>query len=80
MTTASLKKNIFKAIDQINDVDYLRSIYHIIAGRIIESDYPLTKEQLKILKEREAKYLSGKSKTFKGEEVKDNARRKASVK
>ena len=76
MTTSNLKKNIYKAIEQINDVDYLNSLYHIIAGRIIESDYPLTKEQLKILKERETKYLSGKSKTFTWEEVKNNARKK----
>ena len=62
MTTSILKKNIYKAIEQIHDFEYLNSIYQIIKGRILESDYPLTKEQSKILKVRETKYLSGKSK------------------
>lgn len=70
MTTTALKKEIVKAIDTIEDENFLQAIYTIINNRIPRYDFELSDEDINILQEREEKYKSGKSKTYTQEQVK----------
>jgi len=71
MTTLKLKKNIHKAIDQIEDESLLRAFYTILEKQIDASDeYELTTAQKKELDRRLARHRSGKSKSYSWQEVK----------
>lgn len=69
MTTTALKKEIVKAIDTIDDASFLEAIYTIINNRSPRYDFELSNEDMKILREREVAYKSGKAKTYTREEV-----------
>jgi Mg2+ and Co2+ transporter CorA len=69
MTKAALKKEITRAVSKIDDEKFLEAIYTIIQNSTVKS-YSIPEEELMILNDRRAKYLSGKSKTFTPEEVK----------
>lgn len=69
MTTAALKKEITKAIDNIEDEQFLEAIYTIINSRNPRYDFELSDEDIQILQEREADYKSGKSKMYTQDEM-----------
>jgi hypothetical protein len=66
MTKETLKKHIHKTVDKINDTALLEAVYTLLnrASHSDEDDYEISDEDLRILEERKAKYLSGKSKAM----------------
>jgi hypothetical protein len=69
MTTAILKNEIAKAIDNINDKSFLEALYTIINTRAETYDYELNDADKKVLDERKDEYKSGKAKTYSMSEV-----------
>jgi len=69
MTTTALKKEIAKAIDTIEDENFLQAIYTIINNRNPRYDFELSDEDMKILREREVAYKAGKTKVYTKEEM-----------
>jgi hypothetical protein len=69
MTTTALKKEIVKAIDTIEDENFLQAIYTIINNRNPRYDFELSNEDMRILREREVAYKSGKTKVYTKEEM-----------
>jgi hypothetical protein len=69
MTTTALKKEITKAIDSIEDENFLQAIYTIINNRNPRYDFELSDEVKQILMEQEAEYKSGKAITYTKEQV-----------
>jgi hypothetical protein len=61
MTTASLKKELHKKIDSINDNAILEAIYTILNQQKGTENYSLTTEQLQELEKRNELHDSGKA-------------------
>lgn len=70
MTQTVLKKQIHKAIDDIDDDKILEAIYTILNSRGYGSAYRLSDEDLSIVEERKASYKAGKSKMLSPAAVK----------
>ena len=68
MTKTTLKKNIHKAIDNIDDDALLQAVYTLLS-RVSDEDYEWTKEDVRIAEERRVSYLSGKGKMYTLAEV-----------
>ncbi len=64
MTTNTLKKEITKALGQINDKSFLQGLYTIINAHVEKSDYELSEEDWKIVEARSRKYKAGKAKSI----------------
>lgn len=75
MTKATLKKNIHKAIDSIDDEAVLQAVYTLL-NRVSVDDYEWTDEDIRIVEERREAYLSGKAKMHGLEEVNKKIRKK----
>jgi len=71
MTKETLKKNIHQTVDRINDTALLEAVYTLLnkASNSFE-DYELSASEIKIIEERKANYLSGKSKGMTVNELK----------
>ena len=73
MTTAVLKKKLNKAINEIDDAQFLEALHTIVSSKQEEElIYELSTEQKKELDRRKANHLSGKSKSYSWEEVKSS--------
>jgi len=70
MTQTALKKQIHKAIDNIDDDKILEAIYTILNSRGYGAVYELSDEDVRIIEERKASYKAGKSKMLSPAEVK----------
>ena len=63
MTKETLKKNIHKTVDKIDDTALLEAVYTLLnKASNHNDDYEWTERDIKIVEERKAKYLSGKEK------------------
>jgi hypothetical protein len=64
MTKKALKKQIHKTVDKIDDTALLEAVYTLLnrASHSDEDDYEISDEDLKIIEEKKARYLSGKEK------------------
>jgi hypothetical protein len=76
MTRTTLKKNIHKAVDSINDDTLLQAVYTLLS-RVSDDDYEWTKEDIRIAEERRASYLSGKAKMYTLAEVNKMIKKKS---
>ncbi len=70
MTQTALKKELHKAIDNINDNSILEAVYTILSSRTSPSAYELSDEDMRIIEERRTLYETGKLKTYSAKEVK----------
>lgn len=70
MTTATLKKEIRKAIENIDDNRVLEAVYVLLNRNISDESYQLSAGDIAIIEEREAEYKSGKAKLYTVSEVK----------
>lgn len=70
MTTATLKKEIRKAIENIDDSRVLEAVYVLLNRNISDESYQLSAGDIAIIEEREAEYKSGKAKLYTVAEVK----------
>ena len=69
MTATALKKEMHKAIDSIEDADFLQAIYILLNTKRTDY-YELTEAQWKEIERRQKLYKSGKLKTYSWEETK----------
>lgn len=77
MTSLALKKSLHQAIDEIEDEIFLQAVYTIVSSKVEDAkEYELSDEQLHILEERRAKYLSGKGQSYSWDEVKERLKKK----
>ena len=60
MTRTTLKKNIHKAIDSINDDAILEAVFTLLNRVSVDDNW--TDEDIRIVEERKESYLSGKDK------------------
>ncbi|MBI2730851.1 MAG: addiction module protein [Sphingobacteriales bacterium] len=71
MTTTLLKKKLTKAINEIEDEQFLKALDTIVSSKQEdEMIYELSAAQKKELDKRLANYKAGKTKTYSWEEVK----------
>lgn len=75
MSVAEIKQQLHTAIEEIEDKDFLQAMLTIIGPHLKYGD-PLTEEQYRILKEREARFLSGESKAIPWQEVQAQIKKK----
>ncbi len=81
MGTETVKEEIHQLINNIDDINFLNAVQTIISAKVqdgTEENY-LTDEEIQMLQEREADYLSGKSRTYTWEEVKNQLKPKSNV-
>ncbi len=65
MTKTTLKKNIHKAVDKIEDEILLEAVYTLLnRASIYNDDYEWTAKDLQIVEERKVNYLKGKTKAM----------------
>lgn len=70
MTNATLKKEIHKVIDNIDDNQVLEAVFTLLNVSRPQSDYELSENDIKIIEERRSNYKKGKTKTYTVSEVK----------
>jgi hypothetical protein len=71
MSHTTLKTNLHKAIDEIEDKSFLEAVYQIVKSKISDDEgFRLSPEQKNILKDREERYKKGESKSYSLEESK----------
>lgn len=77
MTSKTIKINILKVLENIDDPKFLKAVFEIVSAKANkEHKYELTEEQQQMLEEREAEYLQGKGKSYSWKEVKKGIRSK----
>ena len=69
MTVAALKKEISRAIININDAEFLKAVFAIIHDKSNEQNFEFSDELKKILDERKKNHRQGKSKSMSLSEV-----------
>lgn len=74
MSVAELKEALHHAIEKIQDEKQLEEI--LTEVRLRQQAHALTKDEIRILEERNAKYMSGESKPVPLEEVQAQMRKK----
>lgn len=78
MTQTALKKELHKAIDNIDDDNLLEAIYTILNSRANAHSFELSDEDLRIVEERRVLYEAGKLKTTTLAEFKKKVKKKLS--
>lgn len=79
MTRTTLRKNIHKAVDSINDDAVLEAVYTLLSKTAsFSDDYEWTAKDLKIVEDRKARYLSGKTKSMSMEELNKRVKKRFS--
>jgi putative addiction module component (TIGR02574 family) len=77
MTTTLIKKKLTKAINEIDDSDFLQALHTIVnSKKEEESAYQLSAAQKKELDKRLASHKSGQSKSYSWTEVKKSLLKK----
>ena len=69
MTTAALKKEIKKVIENIDDNRVLEAVFVLLNNNVQNDNYILSDEDMAVIEEGEAEYKSGKTKTYTAAEV-----------
>ena len=69
MTKTALKKELHKAIDNIEDDTLLEAIYTILSSQHKQYSLELSEEDWNVVEERRASYEAGKSKAYTIKEV-----------
>jgi len=69
MTKTALKKELHKAIDNIEDDTLLEAIYTILNSQHKQYSFELSEEDWNVVEERRASYEAGKSKAYTIKEV-----------
>ena len=70
MTTASVKKELHRAIENIDDTGFLKAVFKIVNEKSKAIKYELTDEQWEEIERRRALHKTGKSKSYSWEETK----------
>ena len=70
MTTATVKKELHKAIENIDDTSFLKAVFKIVNEKSKAIDYELSDEQWQEIERRRELHKTGKSKSFSWLEAK----------
>jgi hypothetical protein len=70
MTATTLKKELVKAIDSINDAGFLQAVYTIVNQKKHKEEYDLSPGQWTEIEGRRRNYKNGESKTYTWKETK----------
>ena len=73
MTTSILKKKLARAIDEIDDTEFLKALHTIVQSKNEEPFFELSPAQKKELDRRRSSHLNGKSRSYTWAEVKKSA-------
>ncbi len=73
MTTTLLKQHIAKAVNDINDKDFLEAVYTIVSNKAEETDFELTTVMKSELDARKERHKNGSSKSYTWQNVKKAA-------
>ncbi len=76
MTATTLKKELHKAIDNIEDESFLQAVYTIINKQSAEYEYNLNPKEWAEIEGIQKQHKSGKSKNYSWDEVKKHAKSK----
>ena len=77
MTTTLIKKKLTKAINEIDDPDFLKALHTIVNSKKDEElAYQLSAAQKKELNSRQTRHKSGQSKSYSWSEVKKSLLKK----
>ena len=76
MTTTILKRNITDELNKIQDENFLKAVYTIVANKADESEYELTDFQRSELDKRRENHKKGISKSYSWQTVRKNALKK----
>jgi len=76
MTTSVLRKNLHKFIDEINDTDYLKSIYTILSDKFAEPTIEYNDKLKNTLDERKEKHERNEGKLYSWPDAKRKILRK----
>lgn len=80
MSVAEIRKELHKAIDEIDNAEILQAMLTLLIQKEIPGDnYALSEEQIKFLEESEAEYRTGKDKGETIEEFKKKMKKKYGV-
>ncbi len=79
MESQIVKEELHQLINEIDDITFLKAVQTIISAKVQETSDFLSDEEIQMLEERQADYLSCKSKTYTWEEVKARLKPKADV-
>jgi hypothetical protein len=80
MSVSEIRKELHKAIDEIEDQELLQAMLTVLAeGKSHSTNYKLTDPQLDILNDREQKYLNGQTNVKTIEEFKKEMNKKYGV-
>jgi hypothetical protein len=71
MAAMTIKKNIHRMVDMINDIKYLKSVENILSEKALADGYEMTNDEIKILEQRSADYKKNNKKLMTWEEVKE---------
>lgn len=70
MKTATVKKNIHKMVDIINDVDYLKSVENLLSYKANAEEYEISDSDKKIIEKRSVAYKKNKESLMTWNEAK----------
>lgn len=73
MKTIAIKKEMHKAIDVIEDPDFLQAVYLILNEKSKDYEFELTEEEKKELDHLKKEHKAGKSKSYTMDELRRNA-------
>lgn len=71
MSVAEIRKELHRAIDEVENKELLEAMLVILAQSNYQPGYGLTDEQLQVVREREAEYLRGDNKPQTLEEFRE---------
>ncbi|MEO7766175.1 MAG: hypothetical protein ABIS01_02070 [Ferruginibacter sp.] len=70
MTTTLLKQQIAKAVNEIEDKDFLEAVYTIVSNKAEAADFELSSEMKGELDARKERHKNGASKSYTWQNVK----------
>ncbi len=70
MTATALKKELIKAIGNINDAGFLQAVYTIVNDRNQKKEYDLSEEQWAEIERRKKNTGAGKARRLPGQKLK----------
>ena len=76
MSVSEIKKQLHLAIDTIENEEFLEALLTIAYSQQPATEAQASEEELKILKEREASYQSGKTKARPWKEIQEEIKKK----
>ncbi len=76
MSVSEIKDELHKAIDTIENKEFLEALLTIASSKNQQGDYHLSEDEIRTLEERYERFLKGEEKAISIEELKNKTRGK----